>query len=153
MPTSSAAPEGRGARSPYGDIPLSVVVVDDDPVVSGILASRLGQLGVEVTLTADGEAGVAATREIRPDLVVMDWLMPGMTGLEACRVLRADPDPSMAATPVFLVTSRDRVVDLKEGYAAGVTDYFVKPLPLRTLVEQVCAVLIAGRAGPGTATG
>lgn len=134
--------------------PLSVVVVDDDPVVSTLLATRLGQLGVEVTVAPDGEAGVSATRALRPDLVIMDWLMPGMSGLEACEALRDDPDPRVAATPVFLVTSRDRLADMRLGYAAGVTDYFVKPLPMRTLVARVCAVLLGPPAGhPSPATG
>ena len=146
MPTTTAAPDTRPESAPPGAVLMSVVVVDDDPVISAVLARRLGQLGVEVTLAAAGVAGVEATRALRPDLVIMDWLMPGMTGLQACEELRADPDPEVAATPVFLVTSRDRMVDMRQGYAAGVTDYFIKPLPLRTLVEQVCAVLLEGRA-------
>jgi two-component system, OmpR family, phosphate regulon response regulator PhoB len=152
MDSVPTPPAAAPVPATYGHVPMSVVVVDDDPVISAVLSRRLGQVGVEVTPAADGEAGIAATRAVRPDLVIMDWLMPGMTGLEACTALRADPDPAVAATPVFLVTSRNRPADLEQGYAAGVTDYFVKPLPLRTLVEQVCAVLIRQRAGRRTAT-
>ena len=78
----------------------------------------------------------------------MDWLMPGTSGIDACAELRGDPDPTVAATPVFLVTSRDRLADVRLGDAAAVSDYFVKPLPLRTLVDQVCAVLLGTRPGP-----
>ncbi len=148
MATLTAAPITPPGFTGSVPIPLSVVVVvDDDPVVSTLLATRLGQLGVEVTLVSDGESGVTATRALLPDLVIMDWLMPGVSGLEACEALRDDPDPTVAATPVFLMTSRDRLADMRLGYAAGVSDYFVKPLPLRTLVDRVCAVLLGAPAG------
>ncbi|MDP9460449.1 MAG: response regulator [Actinomycetota bacterium] len=149
MATLTAAPITPPGFTGSVPIPLSVVVDDDDddPVVSTLLATRLGQLGVEVTLVSDGESGVTATRALLPDLVIMDWLMRGMSGLEACEALRDDPDPTVAATPVFLMTSRDRLADMRLGYAAGVSDYFVKPLPLRTLVDRVCAVLLGAPAG------
>ena len=82
-----------------------VLVVDDDPVVADLVAFRLRRLGLEVTVESDGESGLAAARRLRPDLVVLDWLMPRMDGLEVCRALRADADPALARTPVLLLTA------------------------------------------------
>ncbi|MDP9391408.1 MAG: response regulator, partial [Actinomycetota bacterium] len=79
-----------------------VLVVDDDPVVADLVAFRLGRMGLEVSVESDGEAGLAAARQLRPDLVVLDWMMPRMNGLEVCRALREDPDAGLAATPVLL---------------------------------------------------
>src|SRR3712207_9475365 len=73
-----------------------VLVVDDDPVVADLVAFRLQRLGLQVTVETDGETGLAAARRLRPDLVVLDWLMPRMDGLEVCRALRADADPALA---------------------------------------------------------
>ena len=58
-----------------------VLVVDDDPVIADLVAFRLGRLGLQISVETDGEAGLAATRELRPDLVVLDWMMPRMNGL------------------------------------------------------------------------
>ena len=75
-----------------------VLVVDDDPVVADLVAFRLRRMGLEVTVETDGETGLAAVHRLRPDLVVLDWLMPRMDGLEVCRALRADADPALART-------------------------------------------------------
>lgn len=66
-------------------------------------------------------------REVRPDLMLLDWDMPSMTGVEACEALRNDPDPEFSQTPVVLVTSFAKAEDLETAFAAGVTDYLTKP--------------------------
>ena len=120
-----------------------VLVVDDDPVVADLGAFRLQRLGLQVTVQTDGETGLAAARRLRPDLVVLDWLMPRMDGLEVCRALRADADPALARTPVLMLTAKSQEPDLERGFAAGATDFVAKPFSTRELVSRVTAALPA----------
>ncbi|MCZ2825700.1 MULTISPECIES: response regulator transcription factor [unclassified Modestobacter] len=121
-----------------------VLVVDDDPVIADLVAFRLSRLGLRITVETDGEAGLAAIRELRPDLVVLDWMMPRMNGLEVCRAVREDPDPALAGTPVLLLTAKAQEPDLERGFAAGATDFVTKPFSTRELVSRVTAALPAG---------
>ena len=120
-----------------------VLVVDDDPVVADLVAFRLQRLGLQVTVETDGESGLAAARRLRPALVVLDWLMPRMDGLEVCRALRADADPALARTPVLMLTAKSQEPDLERGFAAGATDFVAKPFSTRELVSRVTAALPA----------
>ena len=121
-----------------------VLVVDDDPVVADLVAFRLGRMGLQVSVESDGEAGLAAARQLRPDLVVLDWMMPRMNGLEVCRALREDPDAGLAATPVLLLTAKAQEPDLERGFAAGATDFVAKPFSTGELVSRVTAALPPG---------
>lgn len=121
-----------------------VLVVDDDPVIADLVAFRLGRLGLRISVETDGEAGLAATRELRPDLVVLDWMMPRMNGLEVCRALRADTDPALARTPVVLLTAKAQEPDRERGFAAGATDFVTKPFSTRELISRVTAALPPG---------
>ena len=121
-----------------------MLVVDDDPVIADLVAFRLTRLGLDVSVETDGQAGLAAARELRPDLVVLDWMMPRMNGLEMCAALRADPDPQLSRTPVLLLTAKAQEPDLERGFAAGATDYIVKPFSPRELVTRVSAALPSG---------
>jgi DNA-binding response OmpR family regulator len=121
-----------------------VLVVDDDPVIADLVSFRLSRLGLEVSVETDGQAGLAAVRALRPDLVVLDWMMPRMNGLEMCAALRADPDEELARTPVLLLTAKAQEPDLERGFAAGATDYIVKPFSTRELASRVTAALPPG---------
>ena len=121
-----------------------VLVVDDDPVIADLVAFRLGRLGLEVSVESDGEAGLAAARQLRPDLVVLDWMMPRMNGLEMCAALRAEPDEQLARTPVLLLTAKAQEPDLERGFAAGATDFVAKPFSTRELISRVTAALPPG---------
>lgn len=120
-----------------------VLVVDDDPVVADLVAFRLRRMGLEVTVETDGESGLAAVHRLRPDLVVLDWLMPRMDGLEVCRTLLTDGDPALARTPVLMLTAKSQEPDLERGFAAGATDFVAKPFSTRELVSRVTAALPA----------
>lgn len=121
-----------------------VLVVDDDPVIADLVAFRLGRLGVEVSQETDGHAGLAAARALRPDLIVLDWMMPRMNGLEVCAALRADPDAALSRTPILLLTAKAQEPDLERGFAAGATDFVTKPFSTRELISRVTAALPAG---------
>ena len=121
-----------------------VLIVDDDPVIADLVSFRLTRLGLDVSVETDGHAGLAAARELRPDLVVLDWMMPRMNGLEVCAALRADPDVELSRTPVLLLTAKAQEPDLERGFAAGATDYIVKPFSTRELASRVTAALPPG---------
>lgn len=119
-----------------------IVVADDDADIRDLVAFKLRQSGHEIVAVADGAAAVAACEEAVPHLVVLDVMMPGMNGLEACRALRRDP--ALAQVPVILLTARAGEADLEHGLDAGADDYVVKPFSPRELASRVAAVLQRG---------
>jgi two-component system response regulator MprA len=114
-----------------------LLVVDDEPALRETLVRAFAVEGYEVETAADGEEAVAAVEELRPDLVVLDVLMPRVDGITACRRLRALGD----RTPVLMLTARDAVGDRVAGLDAGADDYVVKPFALDELLARVRALL------------
>jgi len=117
----------------------TIVVVDDDADILGLLEYKLTAAGHQVTAEADGEAGLAAIQEVRPELVVLDWMMPRMTGIEVCLELRKDPE--LAKIPVLFLTAKAQESDVQRGFAAGGNDYVVKPFSPRELSTRIDALL------------
>jgi DNA-binding response OmpR family regulator len=122
-----------------------VLVVDDDADIRELVAFKLEQAGFEVTAAADGQLGLDAALRGRPDLVLLDLMLPKLSGLEVCRRLREDP--ATAATPVILLTAKAQEADVQRAFSAGADDYVVKPFSPRELVTKVQAVLARSRAG------
>jgi DNA-binding response OmpR family regulator len=116
-----------------------ILLVDDDPDIRDMLSFKLANAGFEVHSEADGETGLAASRELQPDVVLLDWMMPGLTGPEVCQQLREDPDT--ASTPIILLTARAQEADIQRGFATGADDYISKPFSPRELVSRVNALL------------
>ncbi|KPI33130.1 two component transcriptional regulator, winged helix family [Actinobacteria bacterium OV450] len=142
--------EGRGSVETGGtDAPDralgSVLVVDDDPTVSEVVAGYLDRAGFTVRLAADGPAALRAAEEQRPDLVVLDLMLPGMDGLEVCRRLRARErgagQPGLPPVPVIMLTARGDEDDRILGLEVGADDYVTKPFSPRELVLRVRSVL------------
>jgi DNA-binding response OmpR family regulator len=114
-----------------------VLVVDDDPTVSDVVRRYLEQAGCEVRLAADGADGLAAVATQRPDLVVLDLMMPGIDGLEVCRRLRRQlPD-----LPIVMLTALGEEADRVLGLEVGADDYVTKPFSPRELVLRIRSVL------------
>jgi two-component system response regulator MprA len=126
-------------RNPSGESERGarVLVVDDDPAVREALTSSLLFEGYEVTDASDGIAALRRAERDKPDLVVLDVLMPRMDGLTACRRLRAQGDH----VPVLMLTARDMVGDRVTGLDAGADDYLVKPFELDELLARIRALL------------
>ena len=116
-----------------------ILVVEDDTDICELIAFRLVRMGHEVVTEHDGEGGLAAARSELPDLVVLDWMMPRLTGLEVCVALR--DDPQLARVPIILLTSNAQEADVQRGFAAGADDYIVKPFSPRELASRVDALL------------
>ncbi len=125
--------------------PTAVLLIDDDARLGALVAEYLGRHDLEVTVAADGERGLAALRERRFDVVLLDLMLPGVDGLEVCRRIRATPD--WADLPVVMLTARGEDVDRIVGLELGADDYVPKPFNPRELLARVRAVL--RRAAPG----
>jgi len=121
-----------------------IVVADDDADIRDLVVFKLRQLGHDVHAVEDGAAAVGAAQQQRPDLVVLDVMMPGMGGLDATRALRADAE--LSRVPVILLTARAQESDIEQGFGAGADDYVVKPFSPRELASRVTAVLQRSRA-------
>ena len=113
-----------------------VLVVDDEESYRDALAVGLSQEGFDVIVAADGAEARAAVRRDRPDLVLLDVMLPDVSGIELCRELRAERD-----VPVIMVTARDGEVDVVLALELGAADYVSKPYRLRELVARMRAVL------------
>jgi DNA-binding response OmpR family regulator len=116
-----------------------ILLVDDDPDIRDMLTFKLSNAGFETFSEADGETGLAAARELKPDLLLLDWMMPKLTGPEVCQKLREDPET--ASTPIILLTARAQEADVQSGFATGADDYISKPFSPRELVSRVNALL------------
>ncbi len=113
-----------------------VLVVEDDPVINDTVSRRLEAEGYLVARAYDGPAAVAAAREQRPDVLVLDLMLPGFDGLEVCRRVQAE-----RPVPVLMLTARDDESDILAGLAVGADDYLTKPFGMRELVARVAALL------------
>ena len=113
----------------------SVLVVDDDDDICDLLSFRLEQAGFDVQVTGDGVAALAAIGQHRPDVVILDISLPGMSGLDVCRLLRADP--ATADIAIIVLTGRAHESDVEFGFDCGADDYVVKPFSLRELLSRV----------------
>ncbi|GIE80710.1 DNA-binding response regulator [Actinoplanes philippinensis] len=120
-----------------------VLVVDDDATVSDVVRRYLEQAGCEVHLAADGADGLAAIAAHRPDLVVLDLMMPGIDGLEVCRRIRRQ----LPGLPVIMLTALGEEADRVLGLEVGADDYVTKPFSPRELVLRIQSVLRRA-AGP-----
>jgi len=114
----------------------TVLVVDDEEAIAEAVRARLQSEGFQVAVAGDGPEAIALCEQIRPDLVVLDLMLPGMDGLEVCRQIQRD-----RWVPVLMLTARTEEADKVAGFAVGADDYLTKPFSLRELVVRVRAIL------------
>ncbi|MBL8930535.1 MAG: response regulator [Kineosporiaceae bacterium] len=117
----------------------SILVVDDDPDICALLEFKLTSGGHAVTVEHDGEAALAALEQQKVDLVLLDWMMPRMGGLEVCLAMRADG--RYASIPVLMLTAKAQESDVQRGLAAGADDYILKPFSPREVAARIDASL------------
>jgi adenylate cyclase len=120
------------------DSPL-ILVVDDNPDNREILEAGLASQGYATAIAADGEEALVASRELLPDLILLDVMMPRLDGLEVCRRLRADP--ALPFIPIILITARAALQDIVAGLDAGADEYLTKPVERMALVARVRSIL------------
>lgn len=112
-----------------------VLVIDDEEYIQHILNFSFGAEGYDVLTASDGEEGINKAKNEKPDIIVMDIMMPKMDGYEACKRIKADPETK--DIPVILLTAKGREADRKLGADAGADDYVVKPFSPGRLIERV----------------
>ena len=113
-----------------------ICVIEDEAVIAGAIAARLKAEGFDVEVAADGESGVDLCDRIRPDLVVLDLMLPGLDGLEVCRRVQRD-----RPVPVLMLTARAEEADVLVGLGVGADDSMTKPFSPRELVARIKALL------------
>nr|WP_242470664.1 response regulator [Thiocystis violacea] len=119
----------------------TVLIVDDSPTETRILSNTLVKAGYRVETASNGEEGVAAARNLRPDVILMDVIMPVLNGYQATRLLRRDPET--ANIPIIMVTTKDLQTDRTWGLRQGASDYLTKPIDRQLLLERIRAALDA----------
>ncbi len=116
-----------------------ILVADDDVDIRELVEFKLSTLGHDIVTVGDGGAALEVCRTARPDLAILDIMMPGMSGLEACRAIR--DDLSLTDLPVILLTARAQEADVETGFSTGADDYITKPFSPRELATRVQALL------------
>ena len=116
-----------------------ILIVEDEPPLVELLRYNLEKEGYLVDVAEDGAAALERVRGSTPDLIILDWMLPELSGIEVCRQLRADPDTK--EVPVIMLTARGEEADRLKGLASGADDYVVKPFSPAELLARVRAVL------------
>lgn len=113
-----------------------ILIIEDDEAIVRVLRRALAYDGYLVDVALDGETGLVLARDTHPDLVILDWMLPGMDGLEVCQRLRAGGN-----VPMLMLTAKDTTADRVQGLDAGADDYLVKPFEIEELSARVRALL------------
>ncbi|MFD0982508.1 response regulator transcription factor [Tropicimonas aquimaris] len=121
------------------DAPDRILIVEDEDNIALALSHVLKREGMEVTRATDGEAGLKAIRDTRPDLVLLDVMLPAMSGYEVCQAVRADRD--LAGIKILIMTARGNAMEQRKGLALGADGFIAKPFDLSKLLERTRALL------------
>ncbi|MDP2168109.1 MAG: response regulator [Thermodesulfovibrionales bacterium] len=120
-----------------------VIIIDDEPFILMMVEDKLKRAGIKVVTLRESVNAVDVIRKESPDLIILDWMMPEVSGIEVCRRLKADPD--LAAIPIFMLTAKGQEEDEKQGLICGVERYITKPFSPKVLLDHVLETL--GRQG------
>lgn len=118
---------------------FKILVIDDDSVIRELLRRTLKKQGYDVSVASNGEEGIQKARQLRPALIICDWIMPRLTGIEVCRHVKANPQ--LSTTQFFLLTSLGSISDRVKGLDAGADDFISKPIEMNELYARVRAGL------------
>lgn len=128
----------------------TVLIVEDEPDVVDLLRYNLGRAGFDVLIAVSGDRGLEMARAQRPDIIILDLMLPGMTGQEVCRALKNDPDTEVI--PIVMLTAKGEPEERVKGLELGADDYVTKPFSPRELVLRVQALLKRHRVVPRSET-
>ncbi|NOY38759.1 MAG: response regulator [Nitrospirae bacterium] len=112
-----------------------VMVIDDEPFILMMIEDKLRRGGLEVVTLRESKGAVDVIRREMPDLIILDWMMPEISGINICKTIKTDPD--LANIPVFMLTAKGQEDDEKLGIKCGVDRYITKPFSPRILLELV----------------
>jgi two-component system phosphate regulon response regulator PhoB len=117
----------------------TILVVEDEPGIQEVLKFNLGQHGHDVVVANDGEDAISLLRGALPDLILLDWMLPGMSGIDVARKIRGDS--RLRGIPIIMLTARSEERDKVQGLDTGADDYITKPFSPRELMARIKAVL------------
>ena len=117
----------------------SILIVEDEPAIHQLLAYNFEAEGFRARVVETGEEVHAAINQEMPDLVVLDWMLPGLSGIEVCRLIRARPETQKL--PIIMLTARGEEAERVRGLATGADDYIVKPFSVPEVVARVRSIL------------
>jgi twitching motility two-component system response regulator PilH len=136
---SELAREFSGAQNRVGAMAIrKILIVDDSPTERHVLNDMLTKSGYEVVTSDNGEDAILKAKALKPDLILMDVVMPGLNGFQATRAISRDPDTR--AIPIILCTSKSQETDKIWGMRQGARDYIVKPVKREELLEKIAAI-------------
>ena len=116
-----------------------VVVIDDEPFILMMVEDKLKRAGLSVVASRESVNAYDIVKREMPDLVILDWMMPEISGIEVCRRIKDDPD--LSHIPIFMLTAKGQEEDAVLGLKAGVTKYITKPFSPKVLLDDVLGVL------------
>ena len=116
-----------------------VVLIDDEPFILMMLEDKLTRAGLSVVTSRESVTALKTIREVMPDLIILDWMMPEMSGIELCKLIKADPEVSHI--PIFMLTAKGQEEDEKLGFKCGVARYITKPFSPKALLDLVLTEL------------
>ena len=121
---------------------MTVVLAEDDPDIQLVARLALKRAGFAVTVVSNGQEALETIRRQPPDVVLLDWMMPEVDGLETCRRLKADPQT--AGIPVVFLTAKSQEAEIQRGLSLGASGYVTKPFDALTLGEQIKQIVKLG---------
>lgn len=142
----------RPAQTPaLRDVPMSsphprVLIIEDEPSLVEVLTYNLQRDGYEVSASGDGRDGLRKAQTLQPDLILLDVMLPGLSGVDVCRELRSHPET--ARIPVVMLTAKAEETDQIVGFAVGADDYVTKPFSVKVLLQRIKALLKRQAAAP-----
>ena len=114
---------------------MKILIIEDDYSLADNITALLKVKGYEVGFAPDGEAGIETARQMHPDVILLDIMIPKVGGFDACRILRGDPQTMKAK--IIMMTGLDRIGDVDRAFACGAADYLIKPFDSERLFKKI----------------
>lgn len=131
--------------------PAQILVVEDEKDISELIALHLRREGHEATIVENGEDALTQLGQGQFDLVVLDWMLPALSGLEVCKKIRTHSQAAVSGLPVVMLTARAHATDIVLGLEMGADDYVTKPFEIQVVLARIRALLRRSQTGPASA--
>lgn len=116
-----------------------VIVIDDEPFILMMIEDKLRKAKIDVTTLRDSRNALDVIRRNMPELIILDWMMPELSGIDLCKMIKADPQ--LKDIPIFMLTAKGQDSDEEQGYQCGVSRYITKPFSPRSLLAMVQEII------------
>lgn len=116
-----------------------VIVIDDEPFILMMIEDKLKKAKIDVTTLRESRNALAVIREKKPELIILDWMMPELSGIDLCKMIKADSE--LKDIPIFMLTAKGQDSDEQQGIQCGVSRYITKPFSPKSLLEMVQEII------------